>query len=136
MLNFLDCLILCTDKPQLQLHLSKNPTNLKQHSHHQSIKYHQLIPVGRCTWRCYTRSIIEQSLSFGPIAYKLWFPADIHLSVKYQNRKSYLKIVFTIPPEDTALLAFKEGERCEKTISFYKNRFWRIKQDLYDAQDP
>ena len=43
-----------------------------------------LIPFGDCTWRCYTRSITEQSLSFGPVARKFWFPADIHLSVKYQ----------------------------------------------------
>ena len=35
-----------------------------------------------------------------------------------------------------ALMAFKEGEHCEKTLSFYKNQFWRIKQDLSDAQDP
>ena len=24
-------------------------------------------------------------------------------------------------------MAFKEGERCEKTLLFYKNQFWRIK---------
>ena len=29
-----------------------------------------LIPDGSCTWRCYTRSIIEQSLSLGQIARK------------------------------------------------------------------
>ena len=33
-----------------------------------------------CTWRCYTRSMIEQSLSLEPVACKFWFPADIHLS--------------------------------------------------------
>ena len=53
-----------------------------------------LIPVGSCTWRCYTRSVTEQSLSLGPIARKFWFPADIHLSIEYQIEKSYLKIVF------------------------------------------
>ena len=39
-----------------------------------------LIPVGSCTWRCYTRSITERSLFLGPVARKFWFPADIHLS--------------------------------------------------------
>ena len=60
-------------------------------------KIHQkplLNPVGGCTWRCYTRSTTEQSLSLGPVARKFWFPADIHLSIKYQIQKSYLKTVF------------------------------------------
>ena len=43
-----------------------------------------LIPVGSCMWHCYIRSVTEQSLSLGPIARKFWFPADIHLSIKYQ----------------------------------------------------
>ncbi|KAH9671297.1 hypothetical protein KPL70_017319 [Citrus sinensis] len=86
------------------------------------------IPVGSCTWRCYTRSIIERSLSLGPVARKFWFPADIHLSIKYQIQKSYLKTVFHDITRTHRTHGLKEGERCED-----KNRFWRIKQDLSDA---
>ncbi|KAK9222233.1 hypothetical protein WN944_010667 [Citrus x changshan-huyou] len=38
--------------------------------------------VRTATWRCYTRSTTERSLSLGPVARKFWFPADIHLSIK------------------------------------------------------
>ena len=34
------------------------------------------------------------------------------------------------------LMAFKEGERCEKTISFYKKSVLEDKQDIFYAQDP
>ena len=52
-----------------------------------------LIPVGGCTWHCYTRSITEGSLSLGQVARKFWFPADIHLSIKYRIRKSYYRLL-------------------------------------------
>ena len=42
----------------------------------------------------YTRSTTEQSLSWGPVARKFWFLADIHLSIKYQIRNPFLKAVF------------------------------------------
>ena len=41
-----------------------------------------------------------------------------------------------IPPENMALIAFKEGEHCEKTLSFYKNRykFLRLKASAEHTQ--
>ena len=68
-----------------------------------------LIPDGSCTWRCYTRFITEQSLSLGPIARKFWFPTDIHLSIKYQIRKSYLKIVFHYTTQKHDALDLQRG---------------------------
>ena len=71
------------------------PNTYVKSSPHLTIFYSSnLILVGSCTWHCYTKSVIEQSLSLGPVARKFWFPADIHLSVKYQIRKSYLKTIF------------------------------------------
>ena len=107
------------------------PNTYVKSSPHLTIFYSSnLILVGSCTWHCYTKSVIEQSLSLGLVARKFWFPADIHLSVNYQIRKSYLKIIFHDTTRKHDTLGLQRG------WTLWENNFILQKSVLEDKTGP
>ena len=83
--------------------------------------------MGSCTWRCYTRSITERSLSLGPVARKFWFPADMHLSIKYQIRKSYLRTVFHDTTRKHGTHGLQRGWTLWENTFILLKSVWKIK---------